>query len=511
VPQRIDLEATAIAAEQGHAYTVDLAPPSDLLRLWPSDQESRPSGSALRLLEHGREAGPAHAPHGDIRAKGFGRYSHWGAKLYLSATDNSDPRTNARRYVVVVPMGVSPGAAWVAGLLAGLMLLAAGSTIAPPVSAVAAAVASSVTRFRSSASALWSRIVTVVALTALRLARYRPSVSALVICAACGTAVAIGVQALWVPQRIDLASTAIVAEQGHAYTVDLAPPNDLLRLRPSDQESGAGGSALRLLEDGREIGPAHAPHDDIRVKGSGRYSHWGARLYLSATDSSNPRTNGRRYVVVAPVTLAPSAAWGAGLLVGLMLLAAWSTVARCVAAAATATASGLRRFRPGVPALVVSAACSLGLAVGLQVLASSQHIDVTPNAIAPEQGHAYTIDIGPPMSLLRLGPSDRESGAGGSAVRLLEDGREIGPAHAPHDDIRAKGSGRYSHWGAKLYLSAADSSDPRTNGRRYVVVVPVTLSPGAAWAAGLLIGAVLLAGWGFRRGRRPAAAGDSHS
>jgi len=41
-------------------------------------------------------------------------------------------------------------------------------------------------------------------------------------------------------------------------------------------------SSLRLFESGREVGPAHSIHDEIRKLGSGRYSHWGDRLYLSA-------------------------------------------------------------------------------------------------------------------------------------------------------------------------------------------------------------------------------------
>ena len=62
--------------------------------------------------------------------------------------------------------------------------------------------------------------------------------------------------------------------------------------------------------------------------------------------------------------------------------------------------------------------------------------------------------------------SDRDSV---SALRVFEDGRELGPAHAAHSDIRQHGGGRYSHWGDQLYFSASDNSDPRTNGRRYSV------------------------------------------
>jgi hypothetical protein len=57
--------------------------------------------STLELYEDGRLLGPAHAAHVDIRRFGGGRYSHWGAHLYFSTSDNTHPGTNGRRYVVV--------------------------------------------------------------------------------------------------------------------------------------------------------------------------------------------------------------------------------------------------------------------------------------------------------------------------------------------------------------------------------------------------------------------------
>jgi arylsulfatase A-like enzyme len=55
-----------------------------------------------------------------------------------------------------------------------------------------------------------------------------------------------------------------------------------------------------------------------------------------------------------------------------------------------------------------------------------------------------------------------------SQLVLLEDGRPLGPPHAPHADIRARGAGAYSHWKGTLIFSSSDGSDPSTNGRRYV-------------------------------------------
>ena len=80
--------------------------------------------------------------------------------------------------------------------------------------------------------------------------------------------------------------------------------------------------------------------------------------------------------------------------------------------------------------------------------------------VTPEQGYCWLAPL--PQTL----PSDAESG---SRISVLEDGKTLGPAHASHDEIRRLGCGRFSHWGAQLYFSTSDNSDPRTNRRRYTV------------------------------------------
>jgi hypothetical protein len=58
-----------------------------------------------------------------------------------------------------------------------------------------------------------------------------------------------------------------------------------------------------------------------------------------------------------------------------------------------------------------------------------------------------------------------------SRARLFEDGRELGPAHSLHEDIRRAGMGRWSHWSNAIYLSASDNTDPNTNGRQYHIEI----------------------------------------
>lgn len=50
-----------------------------------------------------------------------------------------------------------------------------------------------------------------------------------------------------------------------------------------------------LFEDEKVLGPANCLHDSIRSEGDGRYSIQGNSIYFSASDSSDPRANGRCY------------------------------------------------------------------------------------------------------------------------------------------------------------------------------------------------------------------------
>lgn len=100
--------------------------------------------------------------------------------------------------------------------------------------------------------------------------------------------------------RAELPSSSIVSNGGFAYVapVPIKPP---FGFRLVADSVGVRGSVLQLMEDGRLLGPSHSPYETIRDGGSGRYSHWDAQLYFSASDSTDPRSNGRRYSIAAEV------------------------------------------------------------------------------------------------------------------------------------------------------------------------------------------------------------------
>lgn len=82
-------------------------------------------------------------------------------------------------------------------------------------------------------------------------------------------------------------------EGGLAWVADL--PQELWE--QTDRNRTPHRSRLRLFEDGRELGPAHAGHAVIADRGRGGYSFWQKVVYFSTSDGSGPNTNGRSYTV----------------------------------------------------------------------------------------------------------------------------------------------------------------------------------------------------------------------
>ena len=66
----------------------------------------------------------------------------------------------------------------------------------------------------------------------------------------------------------------------------------------SDSSPTPVRSTYLMCENGYRLGPGHSPHVDIAAKGRGRFSHWGTVFVFSASDNSDPNTNGRAYWAV---------------------------------------------------------------------------------------------------------------------------------------------------------------------------------------------------------------------
>lgn len=70
--------------------------------------------------------------------------------------------------------------------------------------------------------------------------------------------------------------------------------NRAMRSTP-DTDANPFASSLCLYEDGRPLMRGHQKHWAVGKGGGGRYSHWNGNLFFSATDNTDPNTNGREY------------------------------------------------------------------------------------------------------------------------------------------------------------------------------------------------------------------------
>lgn len=104
-------------------------------------------------------------------------------------------------------------------------------------------------------------------------------------------------------------STAIKHESGNAYSAaNLAPPGFALLFGFSADDVIAGAvqtrnSRINVLEDGWPLGPAHTKPQEVSDLGSGRFVHSNQLLLFSASDNSDPRSNGREYSISHELTV----------------------------------------------------------------------------------------------------------------------------------------------------------------------------------------------------------------
>jgi hypothetical protein len=109
-----------------------------------ADLGSHQSPQATALFENGVQLGLRNAVHSDVREVGLGRYSFWHDYVLFATSDNSDPRTNGRRYT----MRFSPVSRPVARLLYGSAVLAFVAAVVLSIARLrAGAVSTRVTQF----------------------------------------------------------------------------------------------------------------------------------------------------------------------------------------------------------------------------------------------------------------------------------------------------------------------------------------------------------------------------
>ncbi len=64
--------------------------------------------SPLFVFENGRQLSKPHITHAEIIKRGSGRFSHWGSAIYFSASNNTNPNRNGRRYEAFIADPIAP-------------------------------------------------------------------------------------------------------------------------------------------------------------------------------------------------------------------------------------------------------------------------------------------------------------------------------------------------------------------------------------------------------------------
>jgi len=119
-------------------------------------------------------------------------------------------------------------------------------------------------------------------------------------------------------------------------------------------------------------------------------------------------------------------------------------------------------------------------------------LSIDPGSVLHESGLAY--EIPSPATPWLIAYSDGPAHEQRSTVRLFENGKPLGPAHALHDLIRTNGTGAFSHWNDWVIFSTSDNSDPRKNGRHYSLSANLELNRLCWWlSAGIVLLLILSA------------------
>lgn len=261
--------------------------------------------------------------------------------------------------------------------------------------------------------------------------------------------------------------------RGHMFVADAS---DIAALC----DHSAGGerrSPVGVFENGRQLFAAHSTHDDIVELGGGRFSHWGGEIYFSASDNSDPITNGRHYELLI--------AWPPGYVDP-------DSIAARFGKPLEVRDDGSLRATVAIPHGEGDIRHFLFIGdhlLGEIRLSADGQFELPPGRelTADDRGQVRLISarrdtLEAPYSHVRglmweakrpdlAGIADN-AGSSASPLVLLENGQPIGRPHAPHTRIAEVGGGLYSHWDASIYLSTRDGSDPNRNGAAYEIILP---------------------------------------
>ncbi len=284
---------------------------------------------------------------------------------------------------------------------------------------------------------------------------------------------------------------------GRALLTDIRPELGFAYIAPTGRpewSSHEHPSLAQVLEDGKPLpGPANVLHEDIRQVGLGRYSFWHDYVYFSASDNSDPCTNGRRYEVRTPLVFGQGVGWVVYaftlLSMGLAgwvsrLWQAWVGKVRALArGAARAGKFTFGRLKTALLSMKARSLILLSIFLAFMVLFSLSMLYYQTSLHPEEYLFLWRRE---PLGEVRWDAGYRYLAANThpelsshehpSQALLLENGQPLGPANELVEEVRDAGGGLFSIWNNTIYFSTSDNTDPLTNGRRYELAYPPATS-----------------------------------
>ncbi len=128
-----------------------------------------------------------------------------------------------------------------------------------------------------------------------------------------------------------------------------------------------------------------------------------------------------------------------------------------------------------------------------------RHVRISPDAIQAYPGEktfAYVFEYS--GSEPDRWPSER------SRLTLSQDGFRYTRKLRSRDEVLLVGGDRFTHEPGRIVFASTDNTDPRTNGRRYVLTEPILYSGAIGDAAALALAACVLGWWRIGAGGRKA-------
>src|SRR5262245_41893951 len=125
LPPSFETTITKATPESGYAWVASLPKtfPGTLRFLYIISKGEIDGDRSAKLTENGRPLGLGGVLHAGIPQRGPGRYSHWGSSLYFAASDNSNPNTNGRKYILRTTASARGYIYGITAIAAGLALL----------------------------------------------------------------------------------------------------------------------------------------------------------------------------------------------------------------------------------------------------------------------------------------------------------------------------------------------------------------------------------------------------